>query len=432
MTIAPWKIINVELAEPMQNITLEPEYNAAYLIYRFDGIVLGYDMVEKWEFPLRASELPVRAAPKVSRAIRDILAIDPLAELPAWTPRGAASYWLGSPEIDEDALPKLAAYIATRRSRPVTVTPSIVICTRARPDQLRDTLAAIRHEIEAGVEVIVVDNGPDPQTEAAARDYPQVQYMVEPKPGANRARNAGAARASGEVIVFLDDDVRPEAGWMTPLLQCFADDRVALVCGLALPDALDTEAQIKFQFEIGFGGMGQVPLSFDRDFIDGGWKGVPVWNIGTGANMAIRKQSLIDLDGLDERLGPGALGGCGDDSEFWHRQLFAGYKAIYEPLSIVAHQHRRDTAALTKQAYGYSFGHIVALFAQYAQDGDRSDLVRAFTFYPSWLIKRTLRQPINYWYGKPDSLLGAWWRGYLSGLREIGLVFRTRPPKWKG
>jgi hypothetical protein len=121
--------------------------------------------------------------------------------------------------------------------------------------------------------------------------------------------------------------------------------------------------------------MGFVPLRFDADFVAGARRGVPAWEIGAGANMAVRRSTILQLGGFDERIGPGAAGGCGDDSEFSHRVLFAGAEARYEPLSIVRHVHREDWASLKRQAHGYGLGHMVALFAQYAHDGDRGDLI---------------------------------------------------------
>jgi hypothetical protein len=143
--------------------------------------------------------------------------------------------------------------------------------------------------------------------------------------------------------------------------------------------------------------------------------------------MAIRRRTALDLGGFDERIGPGAAGGCGDDSEFWHRVLFARQAAIYEPLSVVRHQHRRDWPALERQAYGYSFGHVVALFAQYARDGDRGDLIRAFIDFPAELMRRVLREPRRRLTGRPDVLLGAWIKGYFAALAHMRIAFSKAP-----
>jgi hypothetical protein len=143
--------------------------------------------------------------------------------------------------------------------------------------------------------------------------------------------------------------------------------------------------------------------------------------------MAVRRSTVLELGGFDERIGPGAAGGCGDDSEFWHRVLFAGAEARYEPLSIVRHVHREDWASLKRQAYGYGLGHIVALFAQYAHDGDRGDLIRAFWTLPCFYLGRLLKAPGRAVTGRPDRLLPYELAGYVSSLRHAKLAFVAHP-----
>ena len=46
-----------------------------------------------------------------------------------------------------------------------------------------------------------------------------------------RLKNAGAAASTGEIIVFMDSDVIPEARWLEELLRCFDDPANAAVCG---------------------------------------------------------------------------------------------------------------------------------------------------------------------------------------------------------
>lgn len=427
---APWKVIHVDLSKTLTALTIEDQFKAAFVVYRFDALVLGYDYVLAEEFPLAAAELPNRAAAILQGNLHSWNLVSTGKELPAPTPR-RDSYSLRKSLANAPlSIETFAARIAERNKRPIEVTASIVICTRRRAQDLAKCLDSIAQEIAAGTEVIVVDNGPDAETEVAVRAHPTVKYVVAPIAGLSRARNVGVKSSTKDVVVFVDDDVRPEPGWIEPLLRNFTDPKVAVVCGMVLPDTLDTAGQIGFQFDLGFGGMGHLPLRFDRDFIEGGWTGVPVWSIGAGANMAVRRQSVVDLGGFDERLGPGALGGCGDDSEFWHRALFAGFEAVYEPLSVVRHQHRREMKDLKRQAYGYSFGHSVALMAQYARGRDKGDLARLLGTFPLWLLRRLLRQPLRAFRGNPDILLADWISGYVKSLRHLGLVFDRSPRDW--
>ena len=94
-------------------------------------------------------------------------------------------------------------------------TVSVVIPTRSRRAVLERTLAALRAESDLG-EVIVVDDGSEDDTAAwlaaAAVDWPALTRVATPGVGSNRARAAGSAHATGDVILFLDDDVVPAPG----------------------------------------------------------------------------------------------------------------------------------------------------------------------------------------------------------------------------
>lgn len=84
---------------------------------------------------------------------------------------------------------------------------SVVIATRNRAGLLDGALRSLR--AQAGVpqpELIVVDNGSTDGTAATARQH-GAACVYEPEPNRARARNAGVAAASGEVILFVDDDV---------------------------------------------------------------------------------------------------------------------------------------------------------------------------------------------------------------------------------
>src|SRR6266550_3714961 len=115
----------------------------------------------------------------------------------------------------------------------MALTASVVIPTRNR----RATLTALLERVgpqTAGAEVVVVDNGStDGAREALARLEAdgRLRVVLEPTPGATRARNAGARAARGDVLAFVDDDALPADGWLAALLAPFANPRVAAAGG---------------------------------------------------------------------------------------------------------------------------------------------------------------------------------------------------------
>ncbi|HWA60878.1 MAG TPA: glycosyltransferase [Caulobacteraceae bacterium] len=107
---------------------------------------------------------------------------------------------------------------------------SIVIPTQRR---LPGLVAAARSLfVQKGVafdqlELVIVDNDQIPSAQALAgilateAPFP-VLYEHEPEAGVANARNAAMARASGELIAFLDDDEEAPVGWLAALLSAQA------------------------------------------------------------------------------------------------------------------------------------------------------------------------------------------------------------------
>ncbi len=100
---------------------------------------------------------------------------------------------------------------------PVTV----VMVTHQRRALLSQALDALAAQTHPDVEVVVVDNGTDDGSSAvlAGRDDLDLQVLrSEVNASTSWARNAAAARGTGEVIAFTDDDCRPTPTWLEALV----------------------------------------------------------------------------------------------------------------------------------------------------------------------------------------------------------------------
>lgn len=418
----PFEILDVDLAHGVPAVDANLG-RPALVILRYRGAVIGRAHLLPTDLPMTAAEFAAFAGRHVWWCVTELSrtgGADGTLQPERTDPVPPA------PESGAALLQSLDAVLDERRTRPVTASASIVICTRHRPRELTDCLASIAAGGEAAREVIVVDNGPDPETEAAARAA-NARYVIEPRPGLNIARNTGLRASNADVVVFVDDDVRPEPGFVDALLRRFDRNDVGVVCGLVLPLVLETDAQVGFEYALGFGGMGFLPLSFDRGFLAGWRWGPPLWELGAGANMAVRRDMALRVGGFDERLGAGVLGGCGDDTDFWHNILASGGIVRYEPLSVVRHRHRETWSALERQAAGYAKGHVIALFAAHARGQAGGNLSRAFGFMPAWYVRRILHAPTRWMFGDPDRLLFSSLRGYFAGLRHVRLAFARQP-----
>ncbi len=98
-------------------------------------------------------------------------------------------------------------------SQPPTL--SVVTVTYRQGDQVRPLLAALADQLREGDELIVVDNASgDDTAEVVADTAPDATLIRHPEnSGFPAACNLGAERARGDLLVFLNPDSVPAAGW---------------------------------------------------------------------------------------------------------------------------------------------------------------------------------------------------------------------------
>ena len=162
------------------------------------------------------------------------------------TVRGLAA-WLADPARGELSRERFHASLALAR-RALGLPPSaptagplrlsVVVCTRDRAGPLDRFLGRVAAQRRAADEVVVVDNGSRDATASVAerwRDRLPIRYVHHAPPGVPGARNAGAAAASGDVVVYADDDTEPDADWLAAIEEPFLrDPHVGVVGGEVL------------------------------------------------------------------------------------------------------------------------------------------------------------------------------------------------------
>ncbi len=108
---------------------------------------------------------------------------------------------------------------------------SIIIRTCDRRPMLLALLASVRDAKAAGSppEIIVVDDGSTDGTANAVRErFPEVLVIAGAGVGPSAARNLGASRATGELLLFLDADGEVEEDWLHQMLLFAAPNTVLL------------------------------------------------------------------------------------------------------------------------------------------------------------------------------------------------------------
>jgi len=279
---------------------------------------------------------------------------------------------------------------------------SVVVCTRDRTHNLArclESLLALRYP---SFEVIVVDNAPATDATMALvaalhserpRAEAVLRYVREPAPGLDWARNRGVQESRHGIVAFTDDDVRADEGWLAALAHAFGSEETQLVTGLVVPAELETDAQVAFEDWYGGMGKGMHSRVVRPEGLDVRAR-LGSHHLGVGANMAFRRQWLLDLGGFDTALDVGTPAHGAGDLDMFHRTLLAGGTARYEPRAIIRHYHRREMQGLRRQLRdnGRAFG--VFLLTRWSRhERPRLPVVRyAVGTWLAWMIGRMPRR----------------------------------------
>jgi GT2 family glycosyltransferase len=111
-------------------------------------------------------------------------------------------------------------------SRPDPARLSVVIVTYNSRAAIAATLPALLGQLEDGDELVVVDNAStDATVELVTRLAPDAAIVRNPRnDGFARAANAGAARACGDLLVFLNPDASPAPGFASAIRRPLGRD----------------------------------------------------------------------------------------------------------------------------------------------------------------------------------------------------------------
>ena len=424
-----WKVLSIDLSEPLPELRAEPGYDGLHVIFFSSGVPLGHYRLASKQLPLSPQHLANCAAWAVTPSVGDSLleegfrsALPSLPEPALREPEEALNRLLGL----EMPMKQLGARLFRCESATAPHKISIAVCTRERPQELARCLESLLNLSEQPHEIVVIDNAPrSAATRETVARFPGVRYHREPRPGLSAARNTAMAITSGDIIAFTDDDATVHPEWTARLRRCFHDPKVMVTTGLVLPAELETKAQVIFEQDFQFFHQGFRRRHFDSEYFAALLsRGVPVWAIGAGVNMAIRRVAFERGYRFDTRLGPGVLGGCGEDSEFWYHLLADGWSCVYSPSAVVYHFHRRELSALRRLVRQYMEGHVAALLLQFTKYHHAGNLRRVLFELPAEYLFLLFRLAVTGFSLDNRILLGGV-VGCFSGLR-IPLLSRRK------
>lgn len=212
---------------------------------------------------------------------------------------------------------------------------SVIVCTRNGAARISSGLHAIAALTGGPFETIVVNDGSTDETaEIIAREFPKVRLINLSPSGLSAARNTGAQQATGEILVYTDDDCLPDHEWLVRLDRAFANPAIAAAGGPNLPPhARSAEEAI---VNAAPGAPSHVLIDDTRA------EHLP------GCNFAVRRDVFYEIGGFNP-----AFRTAGDDVDFCWRLLDAKHELAFVPGAFVWHHRRATIFGFFKQQIGY-------------------------------------------------------------------------------
>ena len=214
---------------------------------------------------------------------------------------------------------------------------SVVVCAYNAADTIDDCLTALAEVQYPRFEIIVVDDGSTDDTALRVHRHSRAQLIQTPNSGLSTARNVGLDAASGDVVAYVDADVRVDPLWLMHLVQPFVTSTAVAAGG---PNVAPSDDGWFSQCVARAPGAPSHVMFDDRQA-----EHIP------GCNFAARREALLAIGGFD----PIFLRAGDDVDVCWRLQDRGGWIA-FAPSALVWHHHRSRLIAYWRQQVGYGEG----------------------------------------------------------------------------
>lgn len=220
--------------------------------------------------------------------------------------------------------------------RPNNALASVVIPNWNGRDLLKKYIPSIVAALDGNPdnEIIVVDNGSeDGSAEFLREHFPSVRVLaLERNLGFGGGSNAGFRAAKNDIVVLLNSDMRVERDFLAPLLDAFTDETVfSVACQIFFSDPNKLREE-----------TGLTQLWWENGALRVRHRDDPAIQVpypcayGGGGSCAFDRRKFLELGGFDELLAPFYM----EDTDVGYLAWKRGWKVLYQPHSVVYHEHR--------------------------------------------------------------------------------------------
>jgi len=220
--------------------------------------------------------------------------------------------------------------------RPNNASASVVIPNWNGRDLLAKYIPSVLEALAGNPdnEIIVVDNGSEDGSAQFLREYfPSVRVLaLDRNLGFGGGSNAGFRAAKNDIVVLLNSDMRVEPDFLPPLLEAFTDEAVfSVACQIFFSDPNKLREE-----------TGLTQSWWENGSLRVRHRDDPAIQVsypcayGGGGSCAFDRRKFLELGGFDELLAPFYM----EDTDVGYLAWKRGWKVLYQPRSVVYHEHR--------------------------------------------------------------------------------------------
>lgn len=266
---------------------------------------------------------------------------------------------------------------------------SLILAVHNGASTLARTLSAFTRltQPSEGLEIIAVDNASTDDTAGILEAYTSklpLTVLYEPRQGKSFALNRGIERANGNFIVFTDDDIIPEANWLTAYLEAAKRHPSSVIFAGQVRHEWDAPPPgwLKYLADEGLS-YGGTHLDMEEQIVSAG--------LVKGCNLMVLR-SVITQTRFPETPGVNFCGEGrskgGEDTAFAKEVASQGNGIIFVPSACVRHIVRANQVSLRP------------VFSRYVRIGgnlpiEATDGIKIFG-YPSFGLRRALSQGVKF------------------------------------
>jgi len=350
----PIKVSELDLSQKIQPIKAVEGYSGLYVLVRYQGYPIGWIYIS--DLGHHGVISPAQLRQTINKQIG----------------------WVLVPLVLGDQLEMERA--EAEQLDPISIV--VYLHSLVKVDQFQWCLQGLAKLDYPIYEIIIVSNSTQADYSSQfAVDFPidtPLRFIYEERIGLNRARNRGLAEARYDIIAFIDGTTYPDRAWLQTIANTLARPEVMAVTGLVAPAELETEAQIRLEFnyikpEHGLRRQiirqNSLTNSIQRNksgaYLSWLWRGgltdqELLWanHFGLGSNMAFRRDLFTAIGPFDMAMDLDTFDPDHGATEIFHRLITRGHTLAYEPAALVWHKYQHDRASLRRSIYqnGRSFG----------------------------------------------------------------------------